>query len=277
MVQEQKRFPRPSGLTILAQSLHKAGSAQERSKLKVDILKKVVGDYVNNGFTFMGKSVGITDLAYFTQVTPNRVMKEISRYSKTLASIANPEETQQTLQAMVGLLLQNVITDRGKIQKQADMLVAAQEGGYKAFVSKEANSALKNLIDSNKPLIDLLKTLQGPGSTFIQNNVNGDKEGPEVAEDAITIDSAIALLNSEQPGSLLERKGQQQKLLESELGSDTPEVVAIKQKNFELQGQFAAAGKAEVPKIKVNHNNRNETDGEITDGITDITFENLDE
>lgn len=269
-----KRYPRPSGLTLLAKSLQKTKSKAEHNRLKVDILKKTVSSYVNNGFTFMGKTTNINDLAFFIQVTPNRVMMEISRYSKTLASIADPEQTQQTLQAMVGLLLQNVITDRGKVQKQADMLVAAQGGTYRAFVSKEANAALKNLLDSNKPLIDLVKLLQGPNATYIQNNLNSP-DSQEPPEDTITVDEAVAMIDNKNPESLLESPHEKDKLfLEEGLDKENlPEVVATKQRGFELQGGFASEPK--LPKRKATHEGRNEDGGDILDGIEDTDFEDL--
>lgn len=272
------RYPRPAGLTLLARSLQKAESSDDRNRLKMDVLKLVVGNYVNNGFTFLGKPTNVNDLAFFLQVSPNRVMREISRYSKTLASIASPEKTQETLQAMVGLLLQNALTDRGKIQKQADMLVAAQGGSYKAFVSKEANTALRNLMDSNKPLVELAKLLQGPGNTFIQNNVNsGEQEGDDI-EGAITIDSAVALINEKQPGSLLESAEEKKLLFEAELGDeDLPQVVATKQRGFELQGQFATNDKPKIPKKRVKHIDRNELDGEIIEGVEDASFEEMND
>lgn len=273
-----QRYPRPSGLTLLAKSLQKASTEKESNRLKGDILKKTVSSYVNNGFTFMGKSTNINDIAFFLQVSPNRVMKEISRYSKTLASIADPKQTQETLQAMVGLLLQNAMNDRGKVQKQADMIVAAQKGKYKPFVSKEANAALKNLMESNKPLIELIKLLQGPGGTYIQNNVNNsDPTGAEEVQEAITIDSAVALINEKKPGSLLEKPKDQEELLLKEFVEDTPEVVATKQKNFELQGQFATNKKPIKPKVKAVHEERNEVDGDIVDGTEDYEDTSFEE
>lgn len=272
---KQIRIPRPSGLTLLARNFQKASTTEEENRLKVDIIKRVVSSYVQNGFTFMGKPANIEDMAFFLKISLSRVMKEISRYSKTLASIASPEETQATLQAMVGLILQNAITDRAKVQKQADMLVNEQQGKYTAFLTKEANSALKNLMDSNKPLLDLMKNLQGGSNINIQNNLNPGQEGEAMApEESFTVDDAVALLDKKDHGTLFEKEERLAGLIsETSSGLDLPEVVATRQKNFELQGNFNA--KESVKIKKGSHIDRNENDGEIVDGIEEIAHEEI--
>jgi hypothetical protein len=267
------RTPRPSGLTVLSQRLHKAQTEEERTRLKKDITRLTIMSYVQQGYTFLGQPQSISVVAMFLGVTNGTVMREMARYTKTLASIADPERTQETMQAMTGMLLQNAMSDRSRIEKQVNLLLAAQGDGYKAFVSGEVNKSFKLLLDSNKPLADILKILQGPGTVNIanQNNnqLNAKEEAKELKEkDSLSAAEAVLLISEKDPVSLLEDRKKQAILMEKEMGDDYVEVIAIKQKGFELQGKNAGA----IPIKRGVHTERNENDGEIVES----EFEEID-
>lgn len=259
------RIPRPAGLTVLCRNLN---SNKGEPGLKKDILRLVIANYVNNAFTFLGSPMSVTEISIFLKESPKLVMREIARYSRTLASIADPEAVRETQQALTGLLLQQVMTDRAKVSKQADTLVAAQGGTYKPFVTKEVNSSLKNLMDSSKGLMEVAKLLQG-SAPMIQNNIqNNGAEHKEV--DAIGPNEAVQMLHENDAMSLLESADKKQALSLHFSEMKLPEVVASKQNGYETVGDFALA-----PTRKPTHTERVEEDGEIQDGVEDTDFEEM--
>src|SRR5690606_979087 len=259
------RVPRPAGLTLLCKNLKKP-EIEDKHGVHKQILKLCIANYVQNGFIFLDREMSIIELSIFLKCKPQTIIKEMARYSQTLASITNPDAIQQTQQAMFGLIMQHIIKDRAKLERQANMLVAGQKGKYVDFMTKEVNAALKNLMDSNKPMIDLLKLLQGNNGGL---QLNKPETPAEIPNNAISPTEAILIMAEHSPHSLLESTHKQE-ALQSQMGSNSlREVVATKQNGTRFakrEGMFMAKGK---------HIDRNEDDGQIMAGVEDTDFEEL--
>jgi flagellar biosynthesis chaperone FliJ len=258
-----KRMPRPAGFTLLAKKVNDS-KAYNLQVARAELIKLVVNHYSTNNFTFCGRAMTIKDLAEMMDVPVVSVMREMARYSKQLASIADPQHVQETQQVLVGMLLQNAMSDRAKVSEQVDRMIRSQGDEYKAFISKEVNASLKNLMESNKSLEAVAKLLQGPAGTFIQNNFNeGDKE---VTEEAIGPNEAIKLLSQHDSISPLESPEKRTMLTDGLNSQKLPEVIATKQQGHELQGDFSVSTSLQ----KGKHIDRNEDDGDIISGIEDV-------
>lgn len=268
-----ERLPRPSGLTLIAKNLRLSESEQQHFAHKTQAIKIVVGHYLNHGFTFCGKPCSITDLADFLRVSPTYIMKEMGRYTRTLASVTSPEAIQHTMQATLGMILQNAMKDRAIVQNQVNMLISQQNGEYVPFMTSEANKVLRTLLESNKAFIEFARMLQGPNQVNIQNNINKPTTVEGEAE-VLTVTDAVKMLSEKNPLSLLENDEAKEQIRLAELdGFDKVEVVATKQRGFELQASFALGSAPKLPKRKGKHIDRNEDDGTIIDAITDVEFD----
>lgn len=260
-----ERYPRPSGLTMMGRDFNESLNFEEKTKLKTQLVRSLIASYVQNGYTILGKPTTLPELAQFLQVTTKRLLKEISRYSATLASISSPEEIKTTAQAIFGLLLNNAMQDRGQVQNQLNLMLTAQGGVYKPFISSEVNNTLRLLIESNRPMSELLRNMLH--STNIQVNTqinNGKVEGETVKED-FTTHEAIQLLSERYPKSLLELPEAQDQLIAAEIGIGADvEVIATKQEGLSIK---------DSPTIeeskKITHIDRRESDGEIIDAYAE--------
>lgn len=222
------RIPRPLGLTNMIRAYHLDPTEENKQAIN----EAVVKSYINNGFTWNYRKRSVDELSILTGIPVPTLLMNITRVTRTLASLAKPEQLQNTIQSLMGLIIQNGMDDRGEVEEQLQKLKAAQGDSYAPFISKEVNGALKLRMDSNKQLMDILGLLKPQQGTLIQINNNPETK-PEIEEgEAITTEKAVLMISSNTI-PLKDDKKQLDHIFEAELIDDTPEVNAKKQKgNF---------------------------------------------
>ena len=163
------------------------------------------------------------------------------------------------VRAMKTILLRVGLEALDTARNQSLALVASQGQQYVPFMSSAVNQSIANLINAQKPLLELLRTLQ-PSGPSIAIQVNQGKNAVN-AEKAIGPNEAIMLINQEKQGrSLLENEADKAQLFNAYIAPlQLPEVIATKQQGAskELEANIY------IPSKVKKHDVRNELDGTI--------------
>ena len=116
----------------------------------------------------------------------------MARGSKQLGGLFGKDAMEKVSENLLGLLVRNSLETQGRITYQYNILARQQGEKFVPFLTKELNSVLALMINSNAGLTNIIKAL---APTFNQTNVqinNGAQE--EEKADYLTTNSAIALL-----------------------------------------------------------------------------------
>ena len=163
------RIPRPTGTTILSQSLQ---SPQTRKKIQNRLTYHIIRSVIQNGMILNGKQVTIEYLEYYTKKDKKYISKCIAMVVQELGLFGKDQEEARNMgRAMLNRAILGSLNDRYRAEAQADILERAQANVYKPFVSSTYNAAIKNLFDSNKQLLDLYKALN-PNPNTSTTNIN---------------------------------------------------------------------------------------------------------
>lgn len=215
------RIPRPLGLTNLVIA-YKLDPTEEN---KQRINQHIVDSYINNGFTYNFRKMTVDELSKITGIPLPIILMNITRATRTLARLSKPEQMAETIQSLLGLVIQNSMTDRSEIVEQLHNLKVSQGGEYKAFISREVNAALKLLMDSNVNILKVVEALN-PGKTLIQ--INNTNQQPVDNINNVTPDKAVILITQNKT-PLKEDQLLLENLYKDEGIEDTPIVDARKQ------------------------------------------------
>jgi hypothetical protein len=146
----------------------------------------------------------------------------------TLSGLTKDGGMEEAYRALLAMGIQNSLADRGLILNQAQDLLRSQGNRYQPFLSTAVNQSLKNLMDSQKPILELIKALNPQGGITINNN-NQQAQGQYM-----TTADAVKMIDKNREG-LLQSPEAQHQLGESYGVNDLPEVIATKQRGFRLE------------------------------------------
>lgn len=255
------RIERGEGITSQMKMYHNTGDNRILTNIKNTILNR----YISQGMTINGQPKDLDYLVHYLQIDKKEVIKKIGENSEMLLGIKGSENGyQDACRALLSSAIFGALADRGLIQQQASSLLAAQNGQYVPFLTSSVNQALKNLLDSQKPILDILKLFTGTQQTNILLPQSGTQQTPGGVpnQKAISIQEAITMIAQENEGlSLLERPEGKLLLAERYLTDELPEVVATRQQghNADLDVNVYQPKKVR----KVQHTDRREVDEEI--------------
>jgi len=208
------RQPRPVGTTQLAHSLLNQITITQ-NKRKLLIQEHIIRDYVLQGYTHNKDNMSIDTLAYSIGIDKKKAKRllivGLRSQSKALGS--TQDEINEYTRAMIFGLFKRALNDRARVEAQTDLLTASQGTAYKPFISSTVNQSLKLLLESQKPILDIL-ALMTPKNTGTQLTINNQNNlalsGPQ-GDKYLTTESAVNLLAETQGNSglpALEEKSQ---------------------------------------------------------------------
>ena len=191
-----KRFPRPLGLTMQIMNYHKEQEQTTQPNLKGNIrsrlLNSITTQYISNGFILDGKPVDFQSYCKFIGVSENEGYALMARSSKALGGLFGKDAMEKVSENLMGLLIRASVETQGRITYQYNILARQQGEKFVPFLTKELNSTLALMINSNAGLTNIIKAL---APTFNQTNVQINNQVPEEEKaDYLTTNSAIALL-----------------------------------------------------------------------------------
>jgi len=215
---EQRKLPRPLGLTHMSLQYQKTGAQEDKDK----ILRYLMQQYIMDGLHYQGQSMNLQQLSHAIKVPLNELYPYMAEGSRTISGLVQADNLGSTLETLAAMSIQATMDNYGKARNQFDILNIAQGGTYKPFISAEVNKAMKNLFESTKSIGDTYSSFFKDTSTKI--NIFQPKE----TEDAelVTTEEALNMLNA--PGNskpLKEDEAGMKALFEEyNIEDDTPEV-----------------------------------------------------
>lgn len=191
-----KRFPRPIGLTMQVINYNKEIQQQDNNKVKGSIKQKfiqsITTQYITNGFILDGKPVSFNEYCQFVGITESEGYRYMARSSKSLGGLFGKDAIKEVSENILGLLLRSSLETKGRITYQYNILAKAQGEKFVPFLTKELNSTLGLMLNSDAGLANILKAL---APTINQTNVQvNNPVTPTEEATYLTVDGAIALL-----------------------------------------------------------------------------------
>jgi hypothetical protein len=209
------KYKRPIGSTMLAINLRKNPNENNHSEM----IKYICKQYVSNGFRLNNDPIELNDLAYYLNITPKRLIKEISRMNSMYFKVEDKDMVRDGLGYVVSKLLETTMRDRNEVEENTARLLGELGWGkygehnkvglkgktrklYQPFVSGELTKALTLNISSQASLHNLANLLMKLGSVGpinnqptinIQNNVQANQTNHDTTN-LLTTEAAIHLL-----------------------------------------------------------------------------------
>lgn len=251
------RVPRTRGLTEASIRYRHSNNKEEQQARQEDLYRLLLDRYIADGFRLNGEPVDIHYLSELTGLSLSTIMRAITKNHQRLANLMTEEDTLDTSRALLAAIIGNSWADRGRIMGQVELLERAQAGQYVPFVSATLNQALKLLLETNKPILEVAKLLRPAGTGVTINNTNSQEEHNH---EHLTVNQAVNLLGTKGGPGLLEDEGAKAGLKEAHGINlkELPEVVATRQQGIGIE-QDTITLKGKVPK----HDTRREEEGEI--------------
>lgn len=160
----EERIPRPQGLTYLSLNYQRGKSEESKEQ----IYKHVVLQYTIQGFRLNKVPLSLTQLSQYLKLPLNKIMDYVTTLSTNMGSLSDPSQTKELMRSLITLSTSWAIQDKGLIMQQVELLINAQGGKYKPFISAELNKALKLNLESNKNIMEAYKAF----FTSTQNTTN---------------------------------------------------------------------------------------------------------
>jgi len=217
------RLPRPLGTTQPAQN-------KKPIKRLKHIEKKFIEEYIDNDYIIHGHRMSLESFSMYTNIPMKRVQDGMIMRASNID--ANMEEGQMegTLRAIISQLFRGTLADRATVLQQQSLLLMAQGGKYKPFITGEVNNGIKNLFGANDQILKTLKALL-PNSGF--KDMAPSDSGLTQGTSTFTHDRALELIAEVGPKPLLESPDNI-KLLEAQYDiKNMPEVLAHKQEGWD--------------------------------------------
>lgn len=177
-----KRIPRPKGLTYLLKTKREETNYINKKVIRRELIK----EYALNGFQFMGRVVDIKTFSLIIGATEVEVMDGLNRGFDDFM-------TSEMLRKSSALMASNTIFQayRGTqlAHDQATLLLKAQGGKYKPFISSAVNDAIRGQLQATKVQMDMVKLLND--MSLLQTYI------PDKAVQFIGTDEALRLIRQE--------------------------------------------------------------------------------
>ena len=226
------RIPRTTGLTALARSYQADPTTKRLKQLHTHLLSR----YIHDGFRLNGELVDITTLATYTGLTLAQIVKAITKSTNQLTDLASEQGAQDTQKALLAILINGALADRGRVLQQERTLSLAQGAKYVPFLTGALNQAQRTMLESNKPLIEILKALNPSGTSI---NITNQNQQANIEGKALGPNEAVKLIDAKAASSLLEDTSLQQGLIHEYIDDkDLPEIIATKQQGVDDGSQI---------------------------------------
>ena len=190
------RIPRPKGLTTIAQSYNSESPTKTREKLQSIVIQQ----WINSNMMMNGVMYSIDDMAAYLNMTSFILMRVMQKELRDMNRLLGKDGLKEYAGVLFFTALKKITETEALSRQQVHLLLASQGDGYQAFISSTVNQALSNLANSQKPYMELLRILQGPGNTNILNLNTPTDQGNKAQ---LGTDEAIMIIRQE-ASSLLE-------------------------------------------------------------------------
>lgn len=262
------RVPRTAGLTMAMRQYNLESDPKQRNKLYESTIDRILGRYIEDGYMLNGQVMSVDQVSNYLQIPVTRVIKASTRVIRSMSMIGDGEKGLDDLyRALLALGVNGALADRGRALKQVQVLENDQNGTYTPFLTSALNQALKNLMDSNKPIMDLVKILTpSDPSVVINNQQNQALQNNQY----MGTNEAVRLIDDRRGTPLLDNEEAQKQLAQNNLADPLiPEIIATRQQGYRAGGEslvnLERNPDSPKPKKIPKHQTRREDEGEIID------------
>lgn len=252
---KERRRERPEGLTGIMARYNQSKDPRYLAKGQ----KLYLSIYLHQGLSVGGYAMNLDQVSRFLRIEKMELVERLTgNVIEVMGSTGGKEGIENLSRVIISSLFGALFADRALITDQVQNLKAAQGIGYVPFLSGEYNKSLKLLLESHKPFLELLKSLQPQGpTTAIQINNNPSKNSVPNGQ-AISTHEALKIIDDSRNGTTLLEDERAKDLLQQTymIGPHIPEIIATKQ-----MGETADGRPSKVR--KVTHEDRSEAQGPI--------------
>lgn len=188
------RIPRPIGYTYLCQEIHKSQDKDKQEDLRKELIRRTIEIYVNNNLQWMGKQMNVTEFATYLNIDTRELLMRMNKEFVRIGNFFDDEKGQAFARAQLFAAIKKGLEISAQVEAQAHVLGTAQGNKYVPFLSSAVNQALGNLINSQRPIHDLLKLItdKSPTNPFINTDGSSSTSGAKY----LTPETAIKLINN---------------------------------------------------------------------------------
>lgn len=253
MEKNNKKLPRPFGITQLIHEYHKITDSEKKELA----LNKIRAIFLQNWFLNNGNICGVyyslNSISLFLNVDPSY----IQGYMKDQVinnGLWDKEKQQEILQGLIGSQLSWVLEDRMNVMNQFEVLRRSQNGKYTPFVSAELNKVLKLSIESSTSLQSLFRSLTGGGGTtnnfFTQINQNQSTQ----TDNGVSYEEALEIIEETQKALPQKERISNAKYIEDKYDlSELPAVCALEQEGVDTSKEGLNLNKTELSMVTDNY------------------------
>lgn len=209
------RVPRLMGTTLRAQAIRYQDTQDptevpntpnpKKQRLKEELQQYVLDAYVTSGMQLNGKLIDVDEMARYIDLPIERTMLKMNRTIARVGMMMKGADGAELARVLFFGLLKKGLTIQAQVEKQAANLLAFQGPTYMPFVSSEVNKALKNVMETQKPLMDLVKIMLDAGANGAIQPF-GTNDNPNMAPGTSYIGTEEALnLITQNANTLLQR------------------------------------------------------------------------
>lgn len=190
---EQRRIPRPKGLTLLARQSNKnTRNQKEREKI---IKERIIQEWLNQHGYLNETFISIQELSTLYMIPIKRIHRYIASYKNHMGEIFNKgKDLQEMLQISVSHCFSGAFEDKMLAYKQLQLLLKSQGDAYKPFISAEVNQSLKTLQAANVNIMGMLKMFMGTDAKGTTINIMQQNNQSTELNQYVTPDKALELI-----------------------------------------------------------------------------------
>lgn len=194
------RIPRPTGITTLSLQLQKTQDPQEYKKRKNHIIRVITEQWTNTNMQLNNKLCSINELATYLNTNESTITKYMYKAMEKVGNFFDGDKGKEFTRVLFANSLKKSLEFQALTVGQAEMLIKDQDGHYTPFLSSEVNRSITNVLNSQKPVLDLLSLLMDTKSSNTILNLN--IQNNHTNELHVTNEQALRIINKEAPSML---------------------------------------------------------------------------
>ena len=182
---EPQRIPRLKGLTLSLMQAH----SHSNQELMKEIKHNLIESWITSGMTIDNKLMNVQQLSQYLNIPTTAILIRMKGAMERFGNWLKDDKLQERTRAIFSQAFFGALEIQALTKEQVYMLRAEQGGQYVPFLTSEMNKALTNLINSNRPITDLLGILK-PNTTIIPHSPADGVSNTH----AVTPDEAIRIV-----------------------------------------------------------------------------------
>lgn len=151
------RVPRPNGITYALSQHHKEPDPNQKQEILNKIKQRILTLWTMTGMIINNKVYTIDQLAQYLNLSNKDIMLRMNKEMERIGNIYQDDEGKRLARVTFFTSLLKSVEIRALSEAQTRLLLASQGADYKPYISGEVNKSIANLINAQKPILDMIK------------------------------------------------------------------------------------------------------------------------